>query len=190
VINAQGRDTRGNGTASAKVTAALTKDGDSSTKVDVRTDLDVTGKPAQFGRGVMVDVGNKLIGQFADCLATTLAGSDSDSSAQAGEDVAPDAASAAGPPAREEATQQGTSGSAPASEATAGIAPAAEGAASSEPTAAPTEPATSASRTVGRADDVAPIDLITSAGPAVAKRLVPLLALILLIMVIVRRRRH
>jgi MYXO-CTERM domain-containing protein len=43
---------------------------------------------------------------------------------------------------------------------------------------------------VGRADDVAPIDLITSAGPAVAKRLVPLLALILLIMVIVRRRRH
>ena len=39
------------------------------TKVDVITDLDITGKPAQFGRGVMVDVGNKLIGQFADCLA-------------------------------------------------------------------------------------------------------------------------
>ena len=36
------------------------------------TDLDITGKPAQFGRGVMVDVGNKLLGQFADCLATRL----------------------------------------------------------------------------------------------------------------------
>src|SRR5437879_11534788 len=68
VIDARGRDARGNGTATAKVTATLTEDG-SSTKVDVTTDLDITGKPAQFGRGVMVDVGNTLIGQFADCLA-------------------------------------------------------------------------------------------------------------------------
>ena len=45
-----------------------------STRVTVLTDLNITGKPAQFGRGVMVDVGNKLIGQFADCLAGKLGG--------------------------------------------------------------------------------------------------------------------
>ena len=47
-------------------------EGEASTKVVVVTDLAITGKPAQFGRGVMVDVGNKLIGQFADCLAGKL----------------------------------------------------------------------------------------------------------------------
>ena len=73
VIKAQGRDSRGNGTASATVTATLTEEGN-STKVEVTTDLDITGKPAQFGRGVMLDVGNKLIGQFADCLAGKLGG--------------------------------------------------------------------------------------------------------------------
>ena len=71
VIDARGRDARGNGTASAKVTATLTEAGGSTT-VNVDTNLDITGKPAQFGRGVMVDVGNKLIGQFADNLAKTI----------------------------------------------------------------------------------------------------------------------
>jgi len=73
VINAQGRDARGNGTAAAKVSATLTDAGGKQTKVDVITDLDITGKPAQFGRGVMADVGNKLIGEFADRLAAELA---------------------------------------------------------------------------------------------------------------------
>ena len=71
VINARGREARGNGTAMAKLTATLTDVGD-HTKVDVRTDLNITGRPTQFGRGVMADVGNKLIGQFADCLAARL----------------------------------------------------------------------------------------------------------------------
>ena len=66
VIDARGRDARGNGTAAAKVTATLAEQG-GATAVQRLTDLDITGKPAQFGRGVMVDVGNKLIGQFADC---------------------------------------------------------------------------------------------------------------------------
>ena len=70
VIRAQGKDARGNSTAAATITTSLQPIGDGGgTKVDVLTDLDITGKPAQFGRGVMVDVGNKLIGQFADCLA-------------------------------------------------------------------------------------------------------------------------
>ncbi|MBV9822951.1 MAG: SRPBCC family protein [Actinobacteria bacterium] len=72
VIDAQGRDARGNGTAKATITATLTARG-AETAVEVVTDLTITGKPAQFGRGVMADVGNKLIGQFADCLAGKLA---------------------------------------------------------------------------------------------------------------------
>lgn len=72
VIDARGKDARGSGTAAAVVTATLVADGDASTKVDVHTELDITGKPAQFGRGVMVDVGNKIIGQFADHLADML----------------------------------------------------------------------------------------------------------------------
>jgi carbon monoxide dehydrogenase subunit G len=71
VIRAQGKDTRGNGTANATVTATLSSQ-DGQTQVVVETDLNITGRPAQFGRGVMVDVGNKLIGQFADCLAGKL----------------------------------------------------------------------------------------------------------------------
>ena len=75
VIDARGRDQRGNGTASALVTATLAADGD-RTKVDVLTDLNITGRPAQFGRGVMTDVGNKLLGQFADRLAAQLGAGD------------------------------------------------------------------------------------------------------------------
>jgi carbon monoxide dehydrogenase subunit G len=71
IIEASGKDTRSAGTAAAKVTATLTADGD-KTRVDVITDLTVTGRPAQFGRGMIADVGAKLIGQFADCVATTL----------------------------------------------------------------------------------------------------------------------
>ena len=72
VVRAEGRDTRGQGNASANVTATLSPDGD-GTKVSVLTDLNVTGKVAQFGRGVMADVSNKLLGQFVSCLETKLA---------------------------------------------------------------------------------------------------------------------
>jgi carbon monoxide dehydrogenase subunit G len=70
VIKAEGRDTRGQGNASATVTAVLEPDG-TGTVVKIDTDLNVTGKVAQFGRGVMADVSSKLLGQFADCLQTT-----------------------------------------------------------------------------------------------------------------------
>ncbi len=68
VLEAKGKDKRGNGTAGATVTIALTETADSGTSVDVQTDLSVTGKPAQFGRGVMQDVSDKLLGQFVACL--------------------------------------------------------------------------------------------------------------------------
>ncbi len=72
VIKALGKDRRGNGTAAATVTAQLSADG-SGTLVNVLTDLSITGKPAQFGRGVMQDVSDKLLGQFVSCLESMLA---------------------------------------------------------------------------------------------------------------------
>jgi carbon monoxide dehydrogenase subunit G len=72
VLIASGRETRGQGTARATVTGALTGD-DGGTAVSVRTDLTVTGRPAQFGRGVMAEVGDRLVGQFAKCLSERLA---------------------------------------------------------------------------------------------------------------------
>ncbi|MGI8522015.1 MAG: SRPBCC family protein [Nocardioides sp.] len=68
VVDAKGKDKRGNGTAGAKVTLTMTAAGSDSTDVEVLTDLAVTGKPAQFGRGVMQDVSDKLLGQFVSCL--------------------------------------------------------------------------------------------------------------------------
>jgi carbon monoxide dehydrogenase subunit G len=73
VVDAKGKDKRGNGTAGAKVTLTMA-DADGATDVVVVTDLAITGKPAQFGRGVMQDVSDKLLGQFVACLETRLAG--------------------------------------------------------------------------------------------------------------------
>jgi carbon monoxide dehydrogenase subunit G len=73
VLKADGRDTRGAGNASALITATAEPSGD-RTKVTVSTDLTVTGKVAQFGRGVMADVSAKLMGQFADNLEKLLEG--------------------------------------------------------------------------------------------------------------------
>src|SRR3954469_24921040 len=67
VIEAKGKESRGSGTAGATVTTQLVGEG-STTKVRVETDLNVTGRPAQFGRGVMSEVAAKLIDQFAKCL--------------------------------------------------------------------------------------------------------------------------
>ena len=67
VVDAKGKDKRGNGTAGAHVTLSM-EETDGSTEVTVVTDLAITGKPAQFGRGVMQDVSDKLLGQFVACL--------------------------------------------------------------------------------------------------------------------------
>ena len=71
VLIASGRETRGQGTARATVTGTLTEQ-DDGTAVSVRTDLTVTGRPAQFGRGVMAEVGDRIIGRFAQNLAEQL----------------------------------------------------------------------------------------------------------------------
>ena len=68
VIEARGQDRRGNGTATARVTASFAGD-EKSTDVELFTDLDITGKPAQFGPGVISDVSDKLLSQFASCVS-------------------------------------------------------------------------------------------------------------------------
>ncbi|MGH3585181.1 MAG: SRPBCC family protein, partial [Pseudonocardia sp.] len=73
VIEANGRDSRGNGTASATVTGTMVADGPSRTAVTMVTDMTITGRPAQFGRGVISDVADKIIGQFSACVASKLA---------------------------------------------------------------------------------------------------------------------
>jgi len=71
VVDAKGKDKRGNGTAGAGVVMTMTEAA-GSTDVEVVTDLAITGKPAQFGRGVMQDVSDKLLGQFVACLEQQL----------------------------------------------------------------------------------------------------------------------
>ena len=179
VIDARGKDARGAGTAAAKVTATLRQDGD-GTAVDVLTDLDITGKPAQFGRGVMADVGNKLLGQFADCLATRLGDDGTEAerpdNEPAAEDPAPVATVATG------AIERPAPGDSSAPDGRARS--------NSEPPPSPSRPPPRHALS-GHGDDVAPINLIESAGPALAKRLLPIVGALCLLAVLVsilRRR--
>ncbi|WP_141014375.1 SRPBCC family protein [Nocardioides sambongensis] len=104
VVEAKGRDKRGNGTAGATVTVQMAAEGD-GTRVEVATDLAITGKPAQFGRGVMQDVSDKLLGQFVTCLEQRLAGPPAEAppeaptDADAGPSSVPTGAAAAEAPA-------------------------------------------------------------------------------------------
>ncbi len=72
VIKASGKDSRGNGTAAATVQVTLSADS-GGTMAQVHTDLNVTGRPAQFGRGLITEVGGRILDQFAECLAGKLA---------------------------------------------------------------------------------------------------------------------
>jgi carbon monoxide dehydrogenase subunit G len=120
VLEANGSDKRGNGTAGATVQARLEPAGDNETRVVVDTDLKVTGRPAQFGRGVLQDVGGRIIEQFATCLATRMAPQGED--AAAGEATASEALSASDVPA---AADVPAAGDATGSEGTASDVPAA-----------------------------------------------------------------
>lgn len=72
VLRAEGRETRGQGNASATVTATLRAAGEGRTEVAIETDLTISGKIAQFGRGVMADVSSRLLAEFATCLERTI----------------------------------------------------------------------------------------------------------------------
>jgi carbon monoxide dehydrogenase subunit G len=188
VIEARGKETRGSGTATARVTAQLFDEGATS-RVAVTTDLSITGKPAQFGRGVMVDVGNKLLNRFADCLAKEL-GSDAV--------AAPAPAPAGALPASEQAGVAADSQAASANGSAPVTAPAevtaAAGNGPGEPAAAAAAPAPVAAQAPVREaarPEAEPIDLLDAAGGAVAKRLIPVAAVaaVLAIVFAVLRRR-
>jgi carbon monoxide dehydrogenase subunit G len=94
VIDASGKETKGAGTAGAKITAVLTEEGPNETRAHIVTDLTVTGKAAQFGRGVMADVSKKLIGQFAGNLEKVITAEQSGGAEAAGEAAAESGGSA------------------------------------------------------------------------------------------------
>ena len=154
VLEASGKETRGAGTASATVQASLTPDASGNgTQVTMHTTMNVTGRPAQFGRGVMVEVGGKLVEQFAANLAQLIAGD-----------------SPAGPAG----TVPGGSADGVSAPAAATDAPGGNGA-SSGAAAAAAAPIASTT-TVPVADAPAPDDslnLVTLVGPVLLKRLVP-----------------
>ena len=180
VIEATGRDSRGNGTASATVTGTMAADGPDKTAVTMVTDMTITGRPAQFGRGVISDVADKIIGQFAGCVAKKLAPELAAAPAAPSAAAEPDAGSINGSTAGEGGTATGPAlSSTPSSTA----APAAA--------TAPAAPAVKRSTGPLRSE-IDAIDLLDSAGAPVLKRLAPIAGgglLVLLIILLVRRLR-
>jgi carbon monoxide dehydrogenase subunit G len=146
VIDASGRDTRGQGNAKATIVVTMAAEG-AGTKVEVATDLSITGKVAQFGRGVLADVSSKLMGQFVenverDVLSTSGGG---------------DTSHAGG--AYEQALEGAVSGT---------VAGAAAAVSAGPPAVTPSGP-----RKIDSAE-VAPVDLLGVAGAPVTKRLIPI----------------
>ena len=107
VIDAKGKDKRGNGTAGAHVTATMTEAG-TGTHVEVLTELAITGKPAQFGRGVMQDVSDKLLGQFTACLEQKVGDASAASAASAALAAEPTEPAASTPPSPGSANVNGS----------------------------------------------------------------------------------
>lgn len=136
-LKGEGRDTTGKGNASAMITAALTAVDANSTKCVVDTDLSISGKVAQFGRGALADVSDKLLAQFVENLNQLIASS-------------------------------------PAPAASASSAPA------STPAATDDQPQV---RLIESAD-VAPLDLLGTAGAPILKRAIPVILVAVAIVVI------
>jgi carbon monoxide dehydrogenase subunit G len=170
VLKAEGRDTRGQGNASATITAQLVSEGDALTRITVDTDLTITGKVAQFGRGVLADVSTKLIGQFADSLNAELT-----TGAEA--PPVPGPAAEATPEAEPPAVPAPAGGSDASVPSGNGSAPAAE-----EPA-----PPASGPRTID-SKPAEPIDLLGHAGSPVAKRVGPIVGFVVVVLWLLRRR--
>jgi hypothetical protein len=161
VLKAEGRDTKGAGNASALITAQLQSIGD-RTKVAVGTDLTVTGKVAQFGRGVMADVSAKLMKQFADNLEQLI---DNEPST---------------PAAAPAATNGNASSASTASSMT------------SSTSSTSSTSATGAGTGVRKIEsaEAKPVDLIDTAGSPVLKRLAPLVGVVVGLFLLRRRLRR
>jgi carbon monoxide dehydrogenase subunit G len=196
VIEARAQETRGSGTANATISAKLDETTDDETQVTVVSNLSITGRPAQFGRGVMNEVGSKLLGQFADCLSTKLTGEDdtAEVEAQPAETATAKAGSNGSSAATsdQEITQQvGAASPQPAAGATTAAATGAPAAAAATSGATPAG-ATGASSTAPTQTserEVEAIDLFEVAGASVAKRVIPVVVVLLIFFLLWRRRR-
>jgi carbon monoxide dehydrogenase subunit G len=186
VLRAEGRETRGQGNASATISASLHPDS-GGTRVAIVTDLAVTGRVAQFGRGVLADVSTKLLGQFVECLETTVLGrvETADESLRAtpaepsGESVPTVEIETAEPPAA------GRVGRGEGEEAAGPIT-----------NGAPTTPGTDGAGqpTVRRTEGVPaePVDLLGVAGGSLVRRAAPAaaVAFLVVLLLLMRRRRR
>ncbi len=193
VLRAEGRDAR-QGNANATITAQLVAAG-SGTKVTVTTDLAVTGKVAQFGRGVMAEVSEKLLAQFVKNLEAKVL-----SQTGPGAETTPTAVSASAAPS---ATAAATLSSSPASPSPAspptadaaagtGDAPGGNG---SDGTAAASNgaPAASGVRKIVTQEPVEPVNLLGATGAPMLKRLAPVVAGVFGLLLVgrwLRRRRR
>src|SRR5215472_11564302 len=122
-LEASGKETRGSGTAAATVRSTLQGEGDGQTRVVVHTTMSVTGRPAQFGRGVMTEVGGRIIERFATNLAAQLAGGSLPEASLATGNGAGPGAAAPGPAAASPAGAPAAADSAPAGHDVTGAAP-------------------------------------------------------------------
>jgi carbon monoxide dehydrogenase subunit G len=177
LLEAAGKETRGAGTAAATVRASMVPDASGSgTDVSMHTTMNVTGRPAQFGRGVMVEVGGKLVEQFAANLAKLIAGDtgsggDAGSGAPAGTSDA--ATSASGASASGASVSGASASGADADGASAPAATADARTGNGSGGAAVAAAAGSVASTSAPAQEDS-LNLVKLVGPAILKRLVPL----------------
>jgi carbon monoxide dehydrogenase subunit G len=157
VLKAEGRDTRGQGNASATITASLVSAGN-GTKVTVATDLTITGKVAQMGRGVMADVSAKLLGEFVTSLERDVLSGPSPSPAPAS---SPSGGNGADPVAAPPVA---------------------------EPQAVADAPPAAGPRKID-SPEATPIDLLSTSGAPMAKRVGPIIGVLVVVLWLLRRRR-
>ncbi len=108
IIEGTGKESRGTGTAKAHVTTELIAESPTTTRVDVTTDLTITGKAAQFGRGVMQEVAGRLVDQFAGNLEQVIAAGSAPAAAPAADGAPTPAAAAPAPVKQAEALDLGS----------------------------------------------------------------------------------
>ncbi|MFC7341221.1 SRPBCC family protein [Saccharopolyspora griseoalba] len=176
VIDASGKDSRGAGTAAATVTVQLTADGD-TTNGTVDTDLKVTGKPAQMGRGLISEVGGKILNQFSANLAEKLSG-EQEAPAGGGSETAAESGSTGS------TGSEGSVGNGAAGAAGAAAGAAAASSVKKEPSWKVTPADSSSAQSAGGSEA---IDLLDTAGTPVLKRLAPVAAGLLVAVVVLRR---
>jgi carbon monoxide dehydrogenase subunit G len=201
VVDASGKETRGAGTAAAAVRASLVPSGE-GTEVSIHTTMNVTGRPAQFGRGVIAEVGGKLVEQFAANLAQMI--SDGGAADAGPADTGPaDTGPADTGPADTGPADTGPADTGLADTGSAGLssetgAALDSSAVSTDAGPAPTESASAAAalppvRTVTAppaAQNEDSINLVRLVGPALLKRVLPVAAGIAALALLGRRWRH